>query len=196
MAAAQAWRSSAAVGTVEKIMGFVVLPTIALSMAVATMSAHNFGARQPDRGRRCLWVGIGLSLAFAALITAFCWIRPTALPSLFSKDPDVVREAALYLKSYVLDSIGIGFVFNFNGYFSSCNKSVFSMAHSLLTTFLIRVPFVLIAGGIAGVTLLTIGFAAPLSSLGSIILCFAYFLWLGRKRKDDETPAALPGGHR
>ncbi|SHH75712.1 putative efflux protein, MATE family [Sporobacter termitidis DSM 10068] len=189
--------ASAAAGTVEKIMSFLSMPTLAVSMAVATMSAHNFGALQYDRARKCLWTGIGLSLLFAAVFTAFCWAQSTALPSIFSKDPEVVREASLYLKTYVLDSLGIAFVFNFNGYFSSCNKSLFSMAHSLLTTLLIRIPFVLIAGGMAGVTLSTIGCAAPLTSLGSLILCLIYFMSLRRKLGDGAgapVPAAVSDG--
>ena len=173
--------ASAAVGTVEKIMSFLAMPSIALSISVATMTAHNFGARQIDRARRCLWTGIGIALAFAAVFTAFCWARGSALPSLFSKDPEVIRQASLYLATYILDSVGIAFVFNLNGFFSGCNRTVFSMTHSLLTTFLIRIPFVLIAGSAAGVTLLTIGCAAPLTSLGSIIMCLVYYRRLSRK---------------
>lgn len=178
---------SAAVITVEKLISFLMMPTLAISMAVATMAAHNNGAQQFDRAKKCLWVGIGISLAIAVILCILCWVRGEALTSLFSRDPVVVREASLYLKTYALDCIGVAFVFNFNGYFSSCNKSVFSMMHSLTTTFLIRVPFVIIAGSIAGVTLFTIGFAAPLSSLGSLIMCLIYFRWLKRKMKDDNV---------
>lgn len=179
--------ASASVGTVEKLISFLMMPTMAISVAVATMSAHNYGARQFTRARKCLWAGITISLCFAVVVCAFCWIDGKSLTALFSRDPKVIHDASLYLKTYSLDCIGVAFVFNLNGYFSSCNKSVFSMIHSLTTTFLIRVPFVVIAGGIAGVTLLTIGCAAPLSSLGSLIMCLIYFGWLRRKMKDDNT---------
>lgn len=175
--------SSAAVGTVEKLIGFLMMPTMAVSVAVATMSAHNFGANRPDRSVRCLWTGIIISLAIGAAVCAFCWLCGTALTSLFSRNPAVIAEASLYLKTYSLDCVAVAFVFNFNAFFTSWNKSVFSMAHSLLTTFLIRVPFVIIVGGTAGVTLLTIGCAAPLSSLGSLVICLVYFRVLSRKLK-------------
>lgn len=182
---------SAAVGTVEKIMNFLMMPTIAISMAVSTMAAYNFGADQFDRARQTLRAGILVSLGSAALFTAFCWINSTALPSLFSQDPDVIREASLYLKTYALDSLGVAFVFNFNAYFASCNRSLFSMSHSLLTTFLIRVPFVLIYGRIPGTSLFTIGFAAPLSSLASLIICVIYFIRLNRKMVADGPAFSL-----
>jgi putative MATE family efflux protein len=179
---------TAAVGTVEKLIGFLMMPTMAVSIAVSTMSAHNVGARQPDRSRKCLWAGIYSALAVGAVACAVCWLWGTALTSLFSKDPAVIREASLYLKTYSLDCIIVAFIFNFNAFFSSLNKSVFSMAHSLLTTFLIRVPFVIIAGSMAGVTLFIVGFAAPLSSLGSLLLCLIYYKRLIWKMKDDGAP--------
>jgi hypothetical protein len=61
------------------------------------------------------------------------------------------------------------------------------MAHSLLTTFLIRVPFVILVGGMAGATLYTMGCAAPLSSLGSLIICFIYFSRLVRRLRADAA---------
>ncbi|NLA87386.1 MAG: MATE family efflux transporter, partial [Clostridiales bacterium] len=179
--------ASAAVGTGEKLIGFLMMPTMAISVAVATMSAHNFGANRQDRSIKTLWTGIFMSLGIAVLVSACCWLFGTALTSIFSKDSAVIREAALYLKTYSLDCVAVAFVFNFNAFFTSCNKSVFSMAHSLLTTFLIRVPFVIIVGRMAVATLFTIGFAAPLSSLGSLTICFIYFMRLSRKLKADAA---------
>lgn len=179
--------SSAAVGTVEKLIGFLMMPTMAISVAVATMSAHNFGAGRHDRSVRCLWTGIVISLAIGCVACAFCWLYGTALTSLFSRNPAVIEEASLYLKPYSLDCVAVALVFNFNAFFTSCNKSLFSMAHSLLTTFLIRVPFVIVVGGMAGATLFTMGFAAPLSSLGSLIICFIYFSRLVRKLRADAA---------
>ncbi len=179
--------ASAAVGTVEKLIGFLMMPTMAVSAAVATMSAHNFGANRQDRSIKALWTGIFISLTIGVIVSACSWLFGTALTSIFSKDSAVIGEAALYLKTYSLDCMAVAFVFNFNAFFTSCNKSVFSMTHSLLTTFLIRVPFVIIFGRMAGATLFTIGFAAPLSSLGSLIICFIYFMRLSRKLKADAA---------
>lgn len=178
---------SAAVGTVEKLIGFLMMPTMALSVAVATMLAHNFGAGRYNRSVRCLWTGTVISLAIGCAVCAFCWLYGTTLTSLFSRNHAVIEEASLYLKTYSLDCVAVAFVFNFNAFFTSCNKSLFSMAHSLLTTFLIRVPFVILVGGMAGATLYTMGCAAPLSSLGSLIICFIYFSRLVRRLRADAA---------
>jgi putative MATE family efflux protein len=183
--------ASASVGTVEKLIGFLMMPTMAISTAVAAMAAHNFGARQHVRARKSLWSGILISLGVAIPVCAFCWLDGGLLTSLFSRDHEVVYQASLYLKTYALDCIVVAFIFNFNAFFTSCSKSLFAMGHSLATTFLIRTPFVLIAGGMAGVTLLTIGLAAPLSSLGSLVLCVVYYIRLIRRLNDGASEAAV-----
>jgi putative MATE family efflux protein len=178
--------ASASVGIVEKLIGFMMMPTIAVSVAVATMSAQNIGARRYDRARESMWVGVVFSLSIAAVICAFSWIRGTAFTSLFSNSQEVVYQASLYLKTYSIDCLAVSFVFNMNAFFSSSNHSLFSMIHSLLTTFFIRVPVTVLFSARVGATLLEIGLAAPLSSVGSLVMCLIYFVYLGRKMKSND----------
>ena len=180
---------SASVGVVEKLIGFLMMPSAALSTAVATMSAHNIGANQYDRARRCMWVGILTSLCCASVATGASWFFGDVLASIFSKDKDVIYNAALYLKTYSLDCLGVCVVFVLNGYFNSCNRSLFSMAHSLITTFAIRVPFTIIIARIPGATLFHLGIASPLSSLGSMIMCFIYLRYVNRKMAQERLDA-------
>lgn len=178
---------SASVGIVEKLMGFLMMPTMAMATAVATMSSHNFGAGQSDRARKTLWIGVLISLVPAVVINAFVWLSPMTLPTIFTKDADVIYNASLYLRTYTLDCLFVCIVFNFNSFFASCNRSLFSMAHSLLTTFLIRVPVTIFFSRLADTTLFEIGFAAPLSSIGSAIMCLCYFRYLRSRDTMQKT---------
>ena len=54
--------ASAALGVVEKIIIFAMLPPVAISSAVAAMTAQNFGAELTERMNRCLKAGIGMAL--------------------------------------------------------------------------------------------------------------------------------------
>lgn len=181
--------ASAAVGIVEKLIGFTMMPTMAISAAVAAMAAQNFGALQNDRARKTLWSGVLLSLIPATLINLFVLVAPQALPSIFSSEQAVIESAALYLRTYVLDCFFVCIVFNFNSFFASCNRSLFSMAHSLLTTFAIRVPIAYFFARLATSTLLEIGLAAPASSLVSALMCLGYFVILLRKERRSALPA-------
>ena len=173
--------ASAGVGVVEKLIEFLMVPAIALGAAVAAMSAQNFGAGEFARAKKCLHGGIAISLTFAVFISIFCWFQGILLTGLFTTDPEVAQAAALYLKTYSLDCLMVSFVFNINGYLSGCNHSLFSMIHSLLSTFAIRIPATIFLGQIEGVTLTVMGCASPLSTLFSVVLCIFYLSWLNRQ---------------
>jgi putative MATE family efflux protein len=186
---------STAAGIVEKLTSFLMMPSIAISVSVATMSAHCFGAGLYKRAMQVLRTAIAIALSIAVIIVAFVWIRGDLLIKIFKRDDmAVIEQAVLFLKSYVLDCLVVAFVFNFNSFFSSCNRSVFSMVHSVLTTICIRVPFVYFSAQ-AGATLDRIGLAAPLSTLGSLLLCVGFFIYLGKKGtfKVNAAPPAPAG---
>ena len=63
------------------------------------------------------------------------------------------------------------------------------MVHSLITTFAIRVPLVVLFSKMAGATLLHIGIAAPISSLVSIIICVVFLMKQKKKMKAETLQA-------
>lgn len=166
--------ASASLGVVEKIIVFAMLPTIAFASAIAAMTAQNMGARKPERAKQCLYVGIACSLVMGIIFYAYVQWNPTSLTALFSKDTQVIATAALYLRSYSIDCILVCFVFCMNSFFSGCGNSLFPMIHSLLATFIIRIPVSFILSERAGITLYEIGFASPMATFASLVMCVIY----------------------
>lgn len=166
--------ASASVGVVEKIIVFAMLPTIAFASSIAAMTAQNMGAGKQERAKQCLYIGVGCSLIIATIFYGYVQWNPTVLTSLFSKDVEVIETAALYLKSYSFDCILVCFVFCMNSFFSGCGNSLFPMIHSLIATFIIRIPLSFALSKIAGITLYEIGFASPLATFASLVMCIIY----------------------
>ncbi|MDL2232044.1 MATE family efflux transporter [Ruminococcaceae bacterium OttesenSCG-928-L11] len=169
--------ASAAVGVVEKLMGFMMLPASSFSSAVATITAQNIGAGKPERASKSLQFGILFSLVWGVLICVYSNLLPETLTGLFSKDAAVVTAAADYLRIYSFDCILVAFVFCLNSYFTGCGNSVLPMVHSLISTFLVRIPMSYVLSRMEGAGLFEIGFAAPLASLFSLIICLFYFIY-------------------
>ena len=178
--------ASAAAGIVEKSFMFSCIPIMAFSSSVASMSSHNIGAGQPRRAVKAMWTGISICLIFTVLFNVLTFFKGDFVIGIFSNDPDVIENGRLYIKSYAFDQIALSFVFIMNGYFNSCGYSTFTMAHSLITTFAIRVPLVILFSKMAGATLFHIGIAAPVSSLASIIICV---IFLNKQKKKQELNA-------
>lgn len=178
--------ASAGLGVVEKIIVFAMLPPMAISSAVATMTAQNYGARLIRRMNSCLRYGIIISLIFGVLFCAYSQLLPETLTQIFTKDISVVKMAALYLHGYCIDCIMVCFVFCFNAYFSGQGNSVFPMIHSLIATFLFRIPLSYLFGQLDPASLFMMGFAAPISTGISLMIC----LWYFKYRKNTELVSA------
>jgi len=176
--------ASAAGGIAEKALNIACMPTIAYAAAVSTMAAQNIGANQPKRARQCMWCGVFICLAITTAFNCFTFFKGGSLIQLFTKDPDVIENGKLYIRFYAFDQMGLSFIFIMNGYFNACGHSVFTMVHSLITTFCLRVPMVMLLGRMPWATMLHIGIPAPISSLVSIIICLCFLAHL--RRKEDR----------
>lgn len=176
--------ASASLGVVEKIIIFAMLPPTAMAAAVATMTAQNYGAGLIQRMSRCLYSGIGISLVFGVSVCVYSQFLPETLTGIFTNDPAVIEMAAGYLRGYSIDCVMVSFVFCINSYFSGQGNSWFPMIHSMIATFLFRIPLSYLCGKIDPTDLVLMGYAPPLSTLVSLLICFWYLKRNKRKLRE------------
>ena len=180
--------ASAALGVVEKIIVFAMLPPTAIAAAVSTMTAQNYGAGLIQRMTRCLYSGIGMALVFGVSVCLYSQFWPETLTGIFTKDAAVVEMAAGYLRGYSIDCIIVSFVFCINSYFSGQGNSWFPMIHSMIATFLFRIPLSYLFGQLDSTDLQLMGYAPPLSTMVSLLICFWY---LRRNKRKYERLTAI-----
>ena len=176
--------ASAALGVVEKIIVFAMLPPAAISSAIAAMTAQNYGAGLVERMTLCLKSGIGMALVFGVGVCLYSQFLPETLTGIFTSDPAVIGMGAQYLHGYSIDCIMVSFVFCINAYFSGQGNSWFPMVHSLIATFLFRIPLSWAFSHIDPTSLFWMGFAPPLATMVSLLICFWY---LHRQREKMRT---------
>lgn len=186
--------ASAAVGVVEKLIVFTMLPTTAFASAVAAMAAQQRGAGLPERAWACLRGGIGLSLVFGLGCYALCQLCPGYLIGLFTGDADVARVGTVYLRSYSVDCVVVCFVFCCNSFCSAMGHAAFPLVHSFLTTCLIRLPLSALFSRPPYRSMALVGLAAPLASLCSLALCFAFLQRLRRRPQRVPWPRFAASG--
>lgn len=166
---------SASVGIVEKLMEFLPMPSFALSTAISVIVAQNYGAGKYNRTKECLYIGMIITAIISVIAYTCCQFFSTDMTRLFSNDTEVIKSAAEYLRAYSLDCVAISFVFSFNGFFIGYTKAKFTMIHSVVTSFIIRIPLVYYFCLIAHKSLYTIGLASPASTTVSFIICLVYW---------------------
>jgi Na+-driven multidrug efflux pump len=148
---------------------------MAFAAALGSISAQNLGAGKTDRALQSAKLGVLFSLVFTVPAVLIATIMPTAIVSLFSPDPDVIRAAAQFLVPFSWDFILISFVFCINSFFNSCGMTKFVAVHETIAALVIRVPVSWLLSRIPGATLFHVGIGTPAATLVSLILCLIFF---------------------
>ncbi len=97
-------------------LDYVMIPILfGLCTAVLTMVGVNIGAGQIARARTIAWTSSLVGLSLTGTIGLLVAIFPTLWLKLFSHDPDVLREGAIYLRivAPAYSALGFGFVIAF-----------------------------------------------------------------------------------
>jgi putative MATE family efflux protein len=180
--------ASAAIGINEKIVIFIMLIPMAYMSSVSTFTAQNIGAHKPERARRGMYYAISSSLVFGIICFVFSFWHGRVLAGIFSNNSEVIAACAEYMKAYAVDCLLVCFLFCFIGFFNGCGNTVFVLVQGALSAFLVRIPFSYFVSKIPGVSMLQIGFASPISTVFSIILCIIFF----KMKKQSSTATASP----
>ena len=179
---------AAAVGIVEKIIGFLFLIPSSMLSTVSALGAQNIGAGKPERARLTLRYAAMIACSFGIAVVILTLFIAEPLVGLFTPDAAVTAAGGQYLRGYIWDSFFAGVQFSFSGYFCACGKSGISFLHNSLSILLVRVPGAYLASKYFPQTLLPMGLANAAGSLFSIFVCvIAYTIILRRERRTQEV---------
>ena len=168
---------AAAVGIVEKIIGFVFLVPSSLLSTVSAFGAQNIGANRYDRAKLSLKYSIIIATGFGLCMSVLVQFIAEPLVGLFTPDAAVAIAGGPYLRGYILDCMFAGIHFSFSGYFCACGKSGLSFLHNVIAIVVARIPGAYFMSALFPETLFPMGLATAAGSLVSVIVCvIAYFV--------------------
>lgn len=180
--------ASASYGIVCRLNGFLMLPAGSFAMALTAFTAQNIGASNIKRARTGLFLSVGYSLFFGLIFLIWQLVYPYSAIGIFSTNPDVLKEGALFLKSFSWDYVLVPFVFCMNAFMSGCGYPFLSASNNITTTILIRIPLGFILGKSVGASLYDLGKAVPITSACSVIIGFImiYYVYLHLLKKNKR----------
>ena len=177
---------AAAVGIVERNIGFLFLLPSSMLSAVSALGAQNMGAGKPKRAKLTLRYAILIIVAVGSTVVALVELSAPQLVALFDNSPDVVRLGTQYLRSYVTDCVFAGIHFCLSGYFCAIEKSGISFLHNSISIVFARVPLAYLASKKFPDNLFPMGWAAPIGSILSVLICLAAYIIINKKEKQKN----------
>ncbi len=175
--------ASAAVGIVEKLIGFMFLVPSAFLSAISAITAQNMGADKADRARASLRYGLVITVCWGIVCALYNQFLPQTLVGLFSKDAAVIAAGCAYMKSYAFDTVFAAVHFCFSGYFCGDQKAGISFIHNITAILLVRIPGAYLASIYFPDNLYPMGWAAPLGSLLSGLICIGFYMYYRRREQ-------------
>ena len=130
----------AAYGAGVRLDQFALMPSMSVSMAVSTLVGQNLGAGRMDRVRATVNKAGVLAAGIAALISLVALTWPRVLLTLFTTSAEVMAVGTRYLRIVGISYIPFALMFVTNGALRGAGDTVPSMANTLGSLWLVRVP--------------------------------------------------------
>lgn len=174
-------------GAAGRLQSFVIVPLLGLSGAIGAIVGQNWGAGRFDRAREaalyaagfCVVWGLGVALAMITAGESFAQV--------FTDDPAVIAEFALYLKIAAWGYAGFGLLIVGNGIMNAVDRAGLALMQSVGRVFLVMLPVaLLLQPGMGSAAIFTAELAANLfGAVSAVVLVRHIFLkqlpaWVAR----------------
>ena len=168
--------ASAAVGIVSKFNSFAIMPALAISSSISTLSAQNMGAGLTDRARKTFFIGIGMALSITIPIFVISRLLPTQILGLFDDTPEMIDAGVLYMEYFTFEYLIVPIMFCLNGLINGSGHTLVTAINNVCSALIFRIPLAYLLGIVFKLGLPGIAMAVPLSTIGAIMISGSYFL--------------------
>lgn len=179
----------AAYGIGVRVISFVIIPALGLSMATSTMVGQNIGAGRIDRSARVAnagtWVGFGAMSAAGLLGFLFA---PQIVGAFIPGQPEVIADGAQFLQ-IVAPTFGfIGVQQVLGGVFRGAGHTFIAMMLAIVALWVFRFPLAYVLSERTALGADGIWWAFPISNVLAGVVALVWF-WRGTWMRPQGTDA-------
>ena len=136
--------SIGAMTAVTSISLMFLMPIFGLSQGMQTIIAYNHGAKQPDRARKTLFIGILYGTIILTIGFIAVRLFPEVFVGIFTKDETLMKIAVQGIKINLITLPVVGVSILGSVYFQSVGEAKKSIFLSLLRQVIILIPVIII----------------------------------------------------
>jgi len=110
-------------GIINRLVAFVMMPMLGISMGVQPIAGYNFGAKRYDKARRAVHLGNKAATGISILGFLVLFLFPKALLSLFTTDQQLIEHGVPAMRIFVSSLPLLGFIITGGTLFQSIGKA-------------------------------------------------------------------------
>ncbi len=165
----------------NKIDMFIMLPMQSMALAATTFVSQNAGANKPDRVRQGTLMSIALSVGVTGIIGLVIFFMAPQSVGLFTKDQEVIRYGAMFLKANIFFLLLNCVSHVLAGALRGKGESKAPMVIMLIGFVVIRQLYLFIMANYISNTPVAIGFGYPVGWVATFLIEVTYYFLYGRE---------------
>ncbi|MCD6109211.1 MATE family efflux transporter [bacterium] len=180
----------AAYGIGSRILSFIIIPALGLSMATSTIVGQNIGAGKIDRAEKTTKLSSFLGFVGLSLIGIIIFIFAEQISAIFIPgEIETIKSSALFIKMMALTFGFIGIQMSLNGAFRGSGNTMISMTLSIVSLWVLRFPLAYLLSMHGGFAEVGIWIAFPIANVVAAIIAIIWFAkgtWKQKKIMDED----------
>lgn len=166
----------AAYGVGSRVLGFVIIPALGLSMATSTIVGQNLGADKPERAVTAVRIAASVGFLVLSAVGAAIFLLRDPIARFFVPDaPLVIAEAGRFLKIVALSFGCIGVQQVLNGAFRGSGNTMISMVLSILSLWVFQFPVAYVLSDRTPLAQAGIWWSYPVANVVAMLVALAWF---------------------
>ena len=174
---------SSTFGIGGKLQSVMFIITNSISTASASMFGQNLGAGKHDRVKKIFWFGNLYCMILFLVVTVFCLTIPVPVFRLFTKDPDVLAQAAHYMVVQVVMFSGFASMTAGIALINGIGNGSLSLITALLDGVVVRIGLCMLLAGPLGWGVWGYFWGNALAGYVSTLIGWLYYLTGAWKRR-------------
>ena len=175
----------AAYGIGSRVLSFIILPSLGLSIATSTLVGQNMGAGKIKRAERIAKLSSLAGFSALTIIGIIFFLFAEHISAIFIPgETDTIQSSALFIRIMALTYGFIGIQMALNGTFRGSGNTMISMVLSIISLWVLRFPLAYILSKHTAFAEVGLWIAFPISNIIAAIVTVIWFMEGTWKKKN------------
>ncbi|MFH1589900.1 MAG: MATE family efflux transporter [archaeon] len=166
----------AAYGIGSRILSFVIIPALGLSMATSTLVGQNIGAGKINRAEKITKLSAFIGFIILTIVGIIMFLFAKQISAAFIPgELEAIQSSALFIRIMALTFGFIGIQMSLNGAFRGSGNTMISMALSIVSLWVLQFPLAYVLSTHTHFAEVGIWMAFPIANTIAAIIAIVWF---------------------
>ena len=166
-------------------MHMIVLPVMGLGQGAQPIISYNLGAKNWSRVKKAMRLTVISTTTCSTTAWGIVMLFPMLIPSIFSKDPELIQSASWAIRIYLGGVLAVGIQEGCQQSFLALGEAKTSLFLAFLRKLFLLIPLIFLLPQLLSAKVFAVFLAEPLADLTAVCVTFTLFCLKYRKIGTD-----------